>query len=65
MCGGFGEFLADLIDKFLVAFFDLFTEKLFEGAVLQPFFALLRQIRNHIRDQCPRQALRLLIRIVS
>ena len=65
MCGGFGEFLADLIDIFLVALLDLLTEELFEGAILQPFFTLLRQIRNHIRHQRSRQALRPLIRIVG
>ena len=61
---GFGEFLADLIHIFLVTLLDLLAEELLEGAILQPLFALLRQIRDHIRYQGSRQTLRLLIRIV-
>src|SRR5690242_21828936 len=59
-----GEFLSDLLYVLLVALLDFLAKELLQCPGTHSFVALLRVVRDHVRDESARQPLRLLIRII-
>ena len=57
------EVATDLIHIFLVAPLDLLAKQSLESSVLHPVLALVRKVRNDVRDERARKTLRFLIRI--
>ena len=59
----FSKFTTNLLDVFLITLLDLLAEKLPQGAVPDSLIALLRMIRDQIRNKCTREPARTLARI--